>query len=327
MERILGNILTFHNTFLEYDAESASLRHSFPQNGSLKFEFINNLLALKHQGRYLSPSSGRADFSDSACGFNFVDNRDGTFSIAIGNKFLSAQPGGVTMLQPWNKAYERFTLVGPDTSNERLKFLLPLLDYIGHRGSEPRILSCCWGHRPPRQEWLCTDIEEKPGIYHLDISKRFPIPDGIFDFIVCEHGTEHLDFDGLLNFCKECYRVLKLNGVLRIATPGLDNWIKYYVIDDDNTERITDTAFKNYFWPEKAPFLKTKAIVFNNMMRNWAHKLVLDFRTYKELLTHCKFASVTQEELHKSRWAPMNNAERRNDFYTTFETLVLEARK
>lgn len=57
----------------------------------------------------------------------------------------------------------------------------------------------------------------------LDISKRLPFPDNHADFIFAEHVVEHIGYYEALAFFKECRRVLKPGGVIRICVPSVEN--------------------------------------------------------------------------------------------------------
>lgn len=71
--------------------------------------------------------------------------------------------------------------------------------------------------------WFCTDIaaREENNIFYCDMRHDFPFEDECFDFIFCEHGIEHIEFEEALLCLSECRRVLKNGGVLRLTTPAL----------------------------------------------------------------------------------------------------------
>ena len=80
--------------------------------------------------------------------------------------------------------------------------------------------------------WINIDESLHPGItdVQLDITKGLPYDDNSCSLIHHEHFLEHLSPEAGLNFLKECYRVLKLGSVMRIAMPSLDLIVeKYYL--------------------------------------------------------------------------------------------------
>lgn len=56
----------------------------------------------------------------------------------------------------------------------------------------------------------------------LDIARALPFPDGAAAFIFIEHCVEHVSLYQVIDFLKECWRVLQPGGVLRIAVPSLE---------------------------------------------------------------------------------------------------------
>jgi predicted SAM-dependent methyltransferase len=60
----------------------------------------------------------------------------------------------------------------------------------------------------------------------IDISKPLPFDNNSIDFIFLEHGLEHITQIEGIDFLKECYRILKINGVMRIAFPDIEKIYK-----------------------------------------------------------------------------------------------------
>jgi len=71
------------------------------------------------------------------------------------------------------------------------------------------------------QGCLTSDITPRADIY-VDITKKLPLEDNSIDYIFCEEAIEHIDLNNGYSLLKECLRVLKKGGVLRVATPDLD---------------------------------------------------------------------------------------------------------
>ena len=77
------------------------------------------------------------------------------------------------------------------------------------------------------QGWLNADISY--GDIYLDATKKFPFENNSVTFIFSEHLIEHLPLNKGIKFLKECYRVLKPGGVLRLSTPDLRFYINLYL--------------------------------------------------------------------------------------------------
>jgi predicted SAM-dependent methyltransferase len=70
---------------------------------------------------------------------------------------------------------------------------------------------CCGGNRI--EGWDNHDQDT------ADITKRLPYGDNTVDFILCEHGLEHVNCGHGWLFLRECWRILKPDGVLRVCVP------------------------------------------------------------------------------------------------------------
>ena len=62
----------------------------------------------------------------------------------------------------------------------------------------------------------------------LDVRRRFPYPDDSVTAVYSSHMLEHIPRSAAAFCLKECHRVLKPGGVIRIAVPDLDQWIREY---------------------------------------------------------------------------------------------------
>ena len=98
----------------------------------------------------------------------------------------------------------------------RTRFLID--DYLNtnqsrklHIGAQANIL----------EGWLNVDIYTGASdrVAYMDATKPFPFPDATFDYIFSEHMIEHIEYYEVSFMIKECYKVLKKGGKIRIATP------------------------------------------------------------------------------------------------------------
>lgn len=62
-----------------------------------------------------------------------------------------------------------------------------------------------------------------------DLLKGIPYQDNTFEVVYHSHLIEHFPKEKTPNFIKECYRVLKPGGIIRIATPNLEEIVKNYI--------------------------------------------------------------------------------------------------
>jgi SAM-dependent methyltransferase len=64
-------------------------------------------------------------------------------------------------------------------------------------------------------------LDWPPNVFLHDLRRRFPWPDASADVIYASHLLEHLTRDEGARFLRECQRVLKPNGIVRIVVPDL----------------------------------------------------------------------------------------------------------
>jgi SAM-dependent methyltransferase len=62
-----------------------------------------------------------------------------------------------------------------------------------------------------------------------NLKRGIPFPDGTFDVVYHSHVLEHLERDEAPGFLRECRRVLKPGGVLRVVVPDLEQLARRYV--------------------------------------------------------------------------------------------------
>ncbi len=92
---------------------------------------------------------------------------------------------------------------------------------------------------------------------HLDLSRRFPLPDDSVAAIYSSHTFEHLHVDAAERALAECHRILMPGGVLRIAVPDLDKTVAQY--DPSAPDDFLDGIFQG------------RAASDNRLARHWWH--------------------------------------------------------
>lgn len=185
--------------------------------------------------------------------------------------------------------------------------------------------------------WLNTDLyPQKPEVVYLDASIKFPFEDNTFDHIYSEHIFEHLYFEDSCNMLAECYRVLKPNGVMRLALPHIGFLQGLYNNQEDKVNKAYIEFAKKYFIPEQTKVVGDSdhynIYVINNFYRNWGHQVIHSYETLKELVEKFQFQQVERKEVGESDLADLQGldgngrAEYPPEFYKV-QTLIIEARK
>jgi SAM-dependent methyltransferase len=80
------------------------------------------------------------------------------------------------------------------------------------------------------KDWVNIDINPRSKeVRKVNILKGLPYKDNYFDAVYHSHVLEHLPKDRAEGFIKECYRVLKPGGILRVVVPDLENIVREYL--------------------------------------------------------------------------------------------------
>jgi hypothetical protein len=81
-----------------------------------------------------------------------------------------------------------------------------------------------------------------------DVTGPLPFADCTFEAIYHSHLLEHLRRELALPFLRECHRVLRPGGVLRIAVPDLEAIVRLYLQALDDAERGDADARERHRW-------------------------------------------------------------------------------
>lgn len=78
-------------------------------------------------------------------------------------------------------------------------------------------------------DWVNIDMaSNSPDVIVANLLKGFPFPDNTFDVLYHSQVLEHFPKEGAHAFIKECHRVLKPKGVIRVVMPDLENIVDEY---------------------------------------------------------------------------------------------------
>jgi predicted SAM-dependent methyltransferase len=199
-------------------------------------------------------------------------------------------------------------------------------DYFAGPGVKKLHLGCDINVLPG---WLNADIDPPlESILCLDATKTFPFPDGTFDYIYSAHMIEHVPYPAGLAMLRECHRVLKKNGKIRISTPDLQFLI------DLHTDRKSDLQNEYVKWATDS-FIKSAThyddvFVINNYVRNWGHTFIYDEGTMSRSLQSAGFTSVAVCDLNQSQDPELRNLENESampEGFLKLESLTLEGTK
>lgn len=183
-------------------------------------------------------------------------------------------------------------------------------------------------HRRPG--WLASDIDPKhPAVLAIDASRPLPFPDDSLDLVHAEHLIEHLRFGPGQRLLRECRRVLRPGGVLRLATPDLARLVAVYRGDaGPEGENYLDFACER--WLSGRPY-RHPGFLLNHNLRAWGHVFVYDEEMLTRSLHDAGLVDVTRCALGESAHPDLRDMERHLGSSPEarravgFETMVLEA--
>lgn len=129
-----------------------------------------------------------------------------------------------------------------------------------------------------------------------DLRRRWPLRSASARYIFSEHVFEHFAHpEEIMNVLRECHRVLKPGGVLRIIVPDAEKYLLAYVHDD--TDFVTQVGGPS----------ASKLSVVNGMMReNGFHKYAYDYEELSRTLKSAGFSNVVRSKLKASANPELN---------------------
>jgi predicted SAM-dependent methyltransferase len=132
--------------------------------------------------------------------------------------------------------------------------------------------------------WVNVDIDHgsRPDVL-ADLSSDLPFRNACADFMHTEDFIDQLDLDGAAAFLRECHRILKPGGVLRVLTPNVEKLCRMYI----NEPQALKALWRDHVGvPLK---FGTAAEIVNVGMRFAGHTFLYDAETFQALARDCGF--------------------------------------
>jgi len=147
-----------------------------------------------------------------------------------------------------------------------------------------------------KPDFINIDINRRADIF-LDVRNRLNIPSNSIEYIYSSHFIEHLEHADLVAHLKECYRILKAGGVLRLGVPDFPKVFNWYCNGDDEPLEIRRKMLGEKFM--LPPDLICAMDVINKAIYEFGeHKTCLDMEKVRNLLIFCGFSpsAITASE-------------------------------
>jgi ubiquinone/menaquinone biosynthesis C-methylase UbiE len=98
-------------------------------------------------------------------------------------------------------------------------------------------------------DWENVDfVPAHPSVKPFDVRQGIPYEDETFDVVYHSHLMEHFSKQAAPSFLRECFRVLKSGGVIRIAVPDLERIARLYLEALEKASRGLVGWDRNYEW-------------------------------------------------------------------------------
>ena len=82
----------------------------------------------------------------------------------------------------------------------------------------------------------------------MDLMKELPFSEGEFTLVYNSHVIEHFPKAFAPDFLRECFRVLKPKGILRVVVPDLRSIVQQYLVALEKAEKGSSEWGLNYEW-------------------------------------------------------------------------------
>lgn len=109
----------------------------------------------------------------------------------------------------------------------------------------------CGGKLTSLKDWINADhVPHNSSVERVNLIKALPYEDSCFDVVYHSQFLEHLSQENGENFLKECFRILKPGGILRVVTPDLELQAKDYLknLEAVLTKPDNKDAILKYQW-------------------------------------------------------------------------------
>ena len=158
---------------------------------------------------------------------------------------------------------------------------------------------------------------------HHNVLNGLPYPDNSVALIYHSDILEHFSYHEAIAFLKECRRVLKPDGLMRVCVPNLYHIIEAYWID--KMDRFDDVQPKEYT-EVNSKSLKASMLLFGSIGSSQdayqGHQMMYDADGLKELLESVGFIDVQPKMIDRSQSPLMCNKDVHRDM-----ELIMECRK
>lgn len=167
-----------------------------------------------------------------------------------------------------------------------------------------------------------------------DCRKKLPFENNSVDFLYTSHFVEHLKRYEAVDFLKDCFRILKPGGVLRICVPDMEEISKKYLSKDisfflkledqsdgkNSSLSIADLFVKSFYGYD----IYLKPSFFGKIRSNFirGHFWMYDYQSLKTILRETGFFDIQRLRSARGKTPDIKNLDIHKE-----GSLFIEARK
>lgn len=138
-----------------------------------------------------------------------------------------------------------------------------------------------------KKDFINIDMNGLADIF-LDVRNKSNIPSSSIELIYSSHFIEHLEHHELISHFKECFRILKKDGTLRLGVPKFENTFNDYCSGNKvEVDKQKSILSKKFNIDEK--YICRMDLINRSVYEFGHHKICLDSVKVKNLLIFCGF--------------------------------------
>jgi predicted SAM-dependent methyltransferase len=141
-----------------------------------------------------------------------------------------------------------------------------------------------------------VDYPSDLDIRRCDVTKGISFDDISVDYIYTSHMLEHLRKEDTMFVFKECYRVLKQGGILRVVVPDLKLYVKEYLDTEESSDGNDIPAADKFMDGIMLQGIGEVRHSFYKIMCK-RHQWMYDFESLAKRLYDCGFSKVKECKL------------------------------
>lgn len=155
-------------------------------------------------------------------------------------------------------------------------------------------------------DWVNLDVNpSSPEVHKYNVLEGIPFPGETFDVVYHSHVLEHVAKNKALTFMKECFRVLKPRGIIRVVVPDLEAITRLYLKALEKSLEADRQWQYNYEWLKLEMYDQTVRERSGGEMQTFLHQVFIPNKDF--VLERIGVEGKLIIENHVTKSKSMNN--------------------